>query len=270
MWKLRSKLLLFKKEILNKELILSLVTKEFKIRYKSSILGFLWTFLYPLMMILVFLFVFTKLFRYDLPYYPSYLLIGLVAWNFFSETTNQNIALFVEQASIYTKTSVNKLVFILSSVLFGTIDFLLKFSVLICLLIFLKYYLNWPSLLTINWTLFFIIPAIVIEFLLIIGMSFILSIVYVYLRDLVHIWGVAVQLGFFLTPIFYPDSLIPHKFILTLNPLYHIITIFREVMIHGNIPSLYHILLAACFSFSILVIGIFIFNKFKNRIVDKV
>lgn len=263
-------MILFKKEGLNTELVLNLVIKEFKLRYKSSILGFLWTFLYPLMMILIFLLVFTKLFRYDLPYYPSYLLIGLVVWNYFSETTSHNMPLFVEQAPIYTKTSVNKLILIFSSILFGTIDFLLKFSILLSLLVFLKYYLSWPSLLTLNWTFLFIIPIMIIEFSLVSGISFMLSVTYVYLRDLMHIWGVAIQLGFFLTPIFYPSSLIPYKFVLTLNPLYHIITMFRDIIIHGQIPSLYHTSLAVLFSFITLVVGIFVFNKLKNRIIDKV
>jgi ABC-2 type transport system permease protein len=269
MWKPKGRTS-FENSILNKELILSLIIKEFKLRYKSSILGFLWTFLYPLMMILVFLLVFTKLFRYDLPYYPSYLLIGLVVWNYFSETTTKNLTLFVEQANICTKTSVNKLVFILSAVIFGTIDFLLKFSILIGLLIFLKYYLNWPSLLTINLTFIFVFFAMIIEFLLTAGVSFILSIVYVYLRDIIHIWGIVMQLGFFLTPIFYPDSLIPYKPVLALNPLYHIITIFRDVMIHGKIPSLYHLLSALLFSLIIFLGGIYIFSKFKNKVVDKI
>ncbi|MDP2939927.1 MAG: ABC transporter permease [Candidatus Omnitrophota bacterium] len=255
---------------MNIELILNLIAKEFKIRYKNSVLGFLWIFLYPLMMILIFLFIFTKLFRYDLPYYPSYLLIGLIVWNYFGETTTKNLTIFIEYANIYTKTSVNKIIFVFSSVLFGTIDFLLKFSILLGVLIFLKYYLNWPSLLNINLTFVLIVPIILIEFLLIMGVSLILSIGYVYLRDLINIWGVVLQLGFFLTPIFYPDSLIPYKPVLTLNPLYHIITIFRGIMIHGKIPSIYHISLSIIFSFSILIIGIFVFNKLKDTVIEKV
>lgn len=259
-----------KEWVSNKELIFSLISKEFKIRYKKSLLGFLWTFLYPLMMILVFLLVFTKLFKYDLPYYPSYLLIGLIVWNYFSETSIKIIPLFVEQANIYTKMPVNKIIFIFSSVLFGTIDFLLKFLILLILLIFLKFYLDWPSLLTINWTFIFIIPAIIIEFILVAGVSFILSILYVYLRDLVHIWGVIVQLGFFLTPIFYPASLIPYQFVLVLNPLYHIMTVFRDVLIHGKVPLLSPLLLAFLFSLGIFIIGIYIFNRLEDKIVDKV
>lgn len=262
--------MLFKKNILNIELILNLIAKEFKIRYKNSVLGFLWIFLYPLMIILIFLFIFTKLFRYDLPYYPSYLLVGLIVWNYFSESTTKNLTLFVEYANIYTKTSVNKIIFIFSSVLFGTIEFLLKFSILLGILIFLKYCLNWSSLLNINLTFALIIPMIVIEFLLIMGISLVLSIGYVYLRDLINIWGVVLQLGFFLTPIFYPDSLIPYKPVLTLNPLYHIITMFRDIIIHGQIPSMYHTLLSIVFSFSILIAGILVFNKLKDKIIEKV
>lgn len=261
--------MLLKRWGLNKDLVFSLVVKEFKVKYRNSVLGFLWTILYPLMVTLVFLLVFTKLFRYDLPYYPSYLLIGFIVWNYFSEISTKNVPLFIEQANVYTKTSVNKIIFIFSSVLFGTIDFLLKFLVLLSILLILRFHLNWPSLLTINWTFIFIIPAIFIEFLLITGVSFILSIAYIYLRDLIHIWGVTMQLGFFLTPIFYPASLIPYKTILTLNPLYHIIEIFRSIMIHGEIPPLYHFLLACLFSFSILIIGLYIFNKTKDKIIDK-
>jgi len=254
----------------NKELILNFIIKEFKIRYKNSVLGFLWALLYPLMMILVLLLVFTKLFRYDLPYYPSYLLIGLTVWNFFSETTLHSITLFVEKAAIYTKTPVNKLALLFSWILFWTIDFLIKFSILMCILILLRYYLNWPSLLTINWTFIFLIPAMIIEFLLIIGLSFMLSVIYIYVRDLIHIWGVIVQLGFFLTPIFYPDSLMPYKMVLVLNPLYHIISMFRNIIINGQPPFFYNFLISAVFSFIVLISGIFIFNKFKNKLVDNV
>lgn len=258
-----------KKDSLNMGLVLNFVIKEFKIKYKNSVLGFLWAVLYPLSMILILLLVFTKLFRYDLPYYPSYLLIGLLVWNFFSETTNMAMVLFVEQANIYTKTSVNKNVGILSLVLFGTIDFLLKLLILLSILIFLRYYLIWPTLLRVNLTIILIIPAILLEFLLIIGVSYILSTVYVYFKDLRNIWWVFLQLGFFLTPIFYPDSLIPYKFLLIFNPLHHIITIFRDVTIHGKIPHAHNLLLATVFSLIILIIGVYVFNKLKDRIVEK-
>lgn len=260
----------FKKWVTNKELVLSLITQEFKVKYKNSVLGFLWTFLYPLMTILIFLLVFTKLFRYDLPYYPSYLLTGLIVWNYFSETTIKNLTFFIEQAKICTKTPINKSIFLLSSIIFGTIDFLIKFIILIGMLIFLRYYFDWPTLLSINWTLFLIIPAIILEFLLITGTCFILSIIYVYLRDTVHVWYVVLQLGFFLTPIFYPDSLIPYKPMLILNPLYHLITVFRDIIIHGRIPTFYSISVTIFFSFSIFALGAYVFNKFKNRIVDKI
>jgi len=262
-------MVMFKKWVSNKDLVISLITKEFKVRYKNSVLGFLWTILYPLMMILVFLLVFTKLFRYDLPYYPSYLLIGLIVWNYFSDVSTKNISLFIEQANICTKIPISKTVFVFSSILFGTIDFLLKFLILLSILLILKIYLNWPSLLTINWTFILIIPTVFIQFLLILGVSFVLSIVYVYLRDLTPIWGVIIQIGFFLTPIFYPESLIPYKFILIINPMYHIITIFRSVMIHGEIPLLDHFFLAGLFSFGMLIIGFYVFNKTKDRIIDR-
>jgi len=261
------------RKILNsKELIFNLVLKEIKLKYKNSMLGFLWTLIDPLFMIAIFLLIFTKLFRYELPSYPSYLLIGIFVWNYFSDATMKGLYSLSSYARILTKTPVSKSIIILSLNLFNMIDFLLKFIILIFVLVLLKMFYTWPSLINLNFTILYIPIIIILQFMLILGLSKILSLCYIHLKDVQNIWGILLHAGFFLTPIFYPPSIIPakYKFLLLLNPLNHLIELYRDIIIKGTAPNMLSFSLVFFFSFSIMLIGAKLFKKFQHTISQEV
>lgn len=256
----------------SKELIFNLVLKELKLKYKNSVLGFFWTLLDPLFMIAVLLLVFTRLFRYELPYYPSYLLIGIFIWNYFSNATSQGLHSLSNYANVLTKTSISKSIIILSTNLFNMIDFLLKFIVLLFVLILLRIFYNWSSLINLNFTAIWIFLIIIFQFMLVFGLSKILSLSYVYFKDVQNIWGVLLNIGFFLTPIFYPANIFPpkYRFMLVLNPLNHLIEAYRRILIEGMPPTVSSLFLIFLFSSSIMLIGIKLFQKFQHTISQKI
>lgn len=255
-----------------KELILHFTSKELKLKYRGSFLGFFWTLLDPLFMILILLLVFTKLFRYDIPNYPSFLLIGVFIWNYFQEATIKSLHIFKEYKEIITKTHVPKEVLIISTNLIALIDFLLKFLVLIISLIILKAILNWPSLIHINFNFFLLIILIGLQLLFLLGITFILSSICVYFKDLANIWGILIHAGFFMTPIFYPESLMPTKyyFMFAINPMYHFIEAYRSILIGGAKPLLHNFLVIIFFTVIFLFVGQFIFKKVKKGIAENV
>lgn len=261
-----------RKVLSSKELIFNLVLKELKLKYKSSALGFLWTLIDPLVMIIVLLLVFTKLFRYELPYYPSYLLVGIFVWNYFSAATMKGLYSLSNNANMLAKTSISKGIIIFSTNLFSMIDFILKFVILLSVLIILRTIYSWPSLINLTWTLIYIPLVIILQFMLIFGLSQILSLGYAYYQDIQNLWGILLHAGFFLTPIFYPSSLIPAKynFLLVLNPLNHLIEIYRKIIIEGASPPISSLVLASIFSLSIMFIGIKLFQKFKYNISQQI
>ncbi len=256
----------------HRELILNLVLTELKLKYRGSILGFFWTLLDPLFMILVLLLVFTKLFSYNIPNYPSYLLLGVFVWNYFQETTIKGLHIFKEYKDIITKTHVPKEVLVIITSFVALVDFLLKFLVLIVSLFILKALLNWPSLIHINLNFFLLIILIILQFLFILGLSLILSSVYVYFKDISNIWGVLVHIGFFITPVFYPQSLIPPKYHLmfTINPMYFFIEAYRSIIIPGTQLVFYNFLMITLFTIVFLFSGHFIFKTIKKGIAENV
>lgn len=252
----------------SKELVLQLIWKELKLKYKNSVLGFFWTLIDPLLMIAVLLLVFTKLFRYELPYYPSYLLIGVFIWNYFSDATMKGLYSLSSHADILTKTTVPKWVIILSENLFSMLDFILKFVVLFIVLVLLRRFYTWPDLININLTILYIPVIMAFQFMLVLGLSQILSLSYVHFRDIQNMWGILLHIGFFLTPIFYPESIIPTKYrvLLVINPLNHLIEAYRQVIIQGKHPSFLSFILIAFFSLVIMLIGMKVFKKFQHTV----
>lgn len=248
-----------------RNLIKHLVKKEMKIKYKGSFLGFFWTFLDPLFMILILLLVFTKLFRYNLENYPSYLLIGIFVWNYFSDATISGLHSLAANTNLVIKSTVPRESIVLSSNIFFLFDFMLKFTVLSLVLFILKFTLAWPTLISVTTNLVFIPVMIILQAILIFGFSLILSSFYLYLKDVSNLWGIIMHAGFFLTPIFYPADIIPKKyaFILWLNPMNSLIKCYRSLILDGRFPDSSSFFIVVIFSLCVLILGVFIFKKFR-------
>lgn len=211
----------------NRSLIRELVISDFKLRYQNSFLGYLWSLLKPLMMFGVLYIVFTKIIRLgdDVPHYPSYLLLGLVLWTFFVEATVAGMNSIVGRADMVRKVSIPKYTIVISSVLSAFITFLLNLVIVFIFMIIGGVEFRPEIMLAIIYILELMVLCL--------GISFLLSALYVKFRDFGHIWDVVLQILFYGTPIIYSMSIVPTSFLklLSLNPLTQIIQDIRAVMI---------------------------------------
>lgn len=242
-------------------LLSQLVGRDFKTRYKRSVLGVLWSMLNPLLTMCVQYLVFSNLFKWDVDNYAVYLLIGTVTFNFFSEASQAALTSVTGSASLITKVYIPTYVFPVAKVLSSCIN--LCFSTLaLYLIIFLQgMSLNVYHLL---------IPVLYIALILFTcGMGLILSALMVYFRDTQFLYGVVIVLWMYLTPLFYPIDIIPENMmgIYSLNPMYQYVTFFRTLVLDAAMPSLTQF--AWCFGYAFLFMGIgfVVFRKLKRNFI---
>ena len=244
-----------------KFLIQQLVSRDFKTKYKRSFLGVLWSLLNPLLTMAVQYIVFSALFRFDLPHYQVYLLSGIVMFNFFQEATSQALVSITGNASLITKVYMPKYVFPVTKVLSACINLGFSLIALYLMIIFSGVKITWLHLL---------LPFPIINMLLFtIGFSLILSALMVFFRDMQFLYGVAIMLWMYITPIFYPENIIGGKYrlILQLNPMYHYIRYTRNIILDNSIPTITAHIICLIFSIGTLIIGWILFRKSENKFI---
>jgi len=246
-----------------RELIRILTVSDLKVKYQSSVLGFAWSLLNPLLMMLVLYMVFNNVFMNSQEHFALYLLIGIVSWRFLANGTSSSMGAIVGKPSLVTKIYIPRQVLVLSTVLSSFISSLLEFLVLMVLLLAFGVGIS-PNI------LFF--PAVhIVYFVMVYGISLALSALYVYYRDLNQIWEVLLQLGFFVSPVCYSISLVPDKYLFyyMLNPVTLVMQVYRKVLLYAETPSSYslvYILLSACV---LLVVGAVIFKRLERRFAEE-
>jgi len=242
-------------------LMRQLVARDFKTKYKRSVLGVLWSFLNPLLTMLVQYIVFSTLFKSDIPNFPLYLLSGIVCFNFFSEATSMGLQSIVGNAALITKVYVPKYIYPVSRVFSSTINLLLSLIPLLAVMLLTGARVR-PAILLLPVGLICLVAFCI-------GMSFILSTMMVFFRDTQFLWGVVSMLWMYATPIFYPESIIPVRYMVLYkcNPLYHIIRFVRIVLINGVSPEPKAYALCLLASFVPLVIGAVIFKKNQDKFI---
>ncbi len=244
-------------------LLQQLVTRDFKVKYKRSVLGIVWSLLYPIMMMAVMAVVFSNVFKFSTPgvSYLAYLLIGLTYFNYFSEASNLAMSSVVANFSLINKVYIPKYIFPLSKCLFVGINFLLTLIPLYVVIIATGTGLNWWHLL---------LPfSFICLFLFTVGMGFILSTISVFLRDMFYIYGIIITIWTYLTPIMYDISIINPtlQFIMKFNPLYQFINFARSIILYGNCPTLGQFAGCAVSALIVFFLGIFIFKKKQDKFI---
>ncbi len=247
-----------------KELIKNLVISDLKTKYSGSVLGFAWSMLNPLLMMLVLYFVFSNVFKMTQEHFALYLLIGITGWRFFAMGTSVAMSSIVGKASLVTKIFIPREILTLSVVLSALISSLLEFLVLIPLIFIFGVI---PSLTILLFPLLHIL-----FFMIVYGIALALASLYVYYRDLNQIWEVLLQIGFFLSPIVYPLSLIPekYKFYYMLNPITRLIEMYRDVLLYGKLPELMDFGLVIMFGIVLFVLGSRLFRKLSPRFAEEI
>lgn len=242
-------------------LIKQLVSRDFKAKYKRSILGVFWSFLNPLLTMMVQYIVFSNLFRFDIPYYPVYLLSGIIIFNYFSEACGMALTSIIGNASLITKVYVPKYIYPLTRILSSLVNLLISMIplllvVLLSGLVPTKAYLLIP----------FILICLAVFCL---GLGMLLAAAMVFFRDIQFLWGVLTMIWMYLTPIFYPESILPQEvaWVLEVNPLYYFITFLRSCVIDGISPEPFMYVQCFLMALGSLLIGALVFKKSQDKFV---
>lgn len=208
-------------------LLRELVVTDFKLRYQSSVLGYIWSLLRPLALFAILYVVFAVFLKVgdQIPHYPTYLLTGIVLWNFFAEVTNGSVSAIVEKGGLLRKINFPKYVILLATSVSALINLAINGLVIVLFAIVFK--------VDISFSIIFL-PLLIIElFVFALATGFLLSALFVRFRDINYVWEVFMQGLFYATPILYPLSLVPDKatYILLLNPVAQIIQDVRSIAI---------------------------------------
>jgi len=246
-----------------KFLLIQLVSRDFKVKYKRSVLGILWSILYPVLTMTVMALVFSNIFRISTPgvSYLVYLMTGLVIFNYFSEATNLAMSSVVSNFSLINKVYIPKYIFPISKCIFVGINFLLTLIPLYAIIFITGTGVN------IN---HFLLPFVFIcLFLFTMGMGLILATVSVFLRDMFYIYGVITTMWTYLTPIMYDFSIIPEhlQIFFKFNPLYWFIYFARDIILYNQIPGVNVWIYCLLFAFGTLFLGMYVFKKKQDKFI---
>lgn len=242
-------------------LMKQLVGRDFKAKYKRSVLGILWSFLNPLLTMAVQYFVFSTLFKSDTPYYSVYLLAGLILYNFFSEACAMGLTSITGNAALIKKVYMPKMIYPVTKVMSSSINFLISLVPLLGIMLLAGLPIT-PALVLLAYDF-------ICMLMFIMGMVLILSTMMTFFQDTQFLWGVVSMMWLYLTPIIYPESIIPAKFLTLyhMNPMYQYIAFARVCIINGTSPAptayLWCLLSGAVF----LLAGVLIFRKNQDQFV---
>lgn len=244
-----------------RNLITELVKRDIKKKYRRSILGYLWSMLNPLLMMMITAMVFSNLFRFEIHNFVLYLLTGQILFTFFAEATNFAMGSILENGSLIKKVYVPKYLFPISRVASSTVNLIFTMPAMIAIMLYTDQPITWKLLVC-------VIPLFLL-LLFCLGIGLLLASVAVYFRDVFHLYGVVLTALNYATPIFYPVNIVPdkYKFLIEYNPLAYYLQAFRDVVYNNQLPSLE--LIGMCFLFSIIALcaGGYIFNKKQNNFV---
>ena len=253
---------LFKEIYAYREMIFSLVRRDLKGRYKGSALGFFWTFLNPLLQLVVYTFVFSVIMKSDVEYYYLHLFVALVPWLFFS--MSEGCSCIRSQQDMVKKIYFPREVLPIAYVTSQFINMLLSFVVVLLVVLLSGRGLNLVALLY--------LPIIaIVEYLLCLGSALLVSAITVYVRDMEYLLKIVTMALQFLTPVMYSIDIVPERYmaIYVLNPMTPIIVAYRDILYYGKIPRLTTLLHAVLMGVVLLVIGFLVFGKLKRRFAEE-
>ena len=238
-------------------LIHELVSRDLKVKYRRSFLGYIWSILNPLLMMLLQSIIFSYMFRNDIPNFPLYLICGNTLFTFFNETTSMGLTSVIQNAPLI----IPKFIFPISQAVSRFVTMLFSFGAVLLVMIFTRA--------TFYWTIFLSWLPLVLLFFFSCGLGLLLSALAVYFRDMMHLYSILTMGWMYATPLFYPITALPETLqkLMKLNPLYHYINLFRNLMMYGNIPGPNTWI--ACISCAVasMAIGLLVFRKLQKNFI---
>lgn len=246
-----------------RELLKTSVKKDIGGKYKHSFLGVLWSFVNPLLQIIVYAIVFPLIMRNNIEYYVVFMVCGLIPWNYFSTVINRASFTMIENGNIIKKVYFPREILPLSVVTSETVTFLISSIIIVAFTI------GYGLGITINIVFYPIL--LVIQFILLLGISLFVSSITVYFRDLQHFIGVLLQLFFYATPIVYSIDAIPENFtwIFKFNPMTYIIEGYRDIFYYQTIPEMGSLLIVLVIGILLCITGYLLYNKLQKKFAEE-
>jgi lipopolysaccharide transport system permease protein len=249
----------------HRDLLQLLVQKDLKVKYKGTALGFIWSLLNPLLMMLVYTVVFSVLVRFEIKRYPVFLLSGLLPWNAFAAATTAATTSLVTNANLVRRVRFPLEFLPVTSVLSTLINLILSLGILVVFALAYRQPLGWPLL---------ALPVLLLlQAVLTTGIALSLAALLVYFRDIEYLVGVVLMAYFFLTPIIYPLSILNGKriaFFIELNPMTWLITSYQHVWHDNTWPDPIQLSAFAIFAFMALIVGRLVFRRLQRRFAEEV
>jgi lipopolysaccharide transport system permease protein len=247
-----------------RDLILRLAWSDFKLRYKNSVLGFFWSLLEPLLMLLILYIVFSNLMRIQVEHYQLFILMGIVLWNFLDRATSMSITGITGKPSLILKVYFPRDILVISSCLTAMFMTLLEMVVVAVFIVAFD--------VSIGWTILYAPLIFSLEFLVVLGISLILGCLNVYFRDVQFIWRLIVQVGFFATPVLYPITIFPASLqsIVMLNPMARVIIMLRDCVLYQTAPGMGSMAYLAASAIIMLICGYIIFDRLEPGLAEAI
>jgi len=253
----------FKRLYNYRELLKTNIKKEIRGKYKNSFLGVIWSFLNPLLQILVYAIVFPLILKNTQENYVIFLCCGLIPWTFFTASITRSAFTLIENGNIVKKVYFPREILPLSVVTSETVNFVISTIIILGFVIF--------NGLGISQYIIFYPLVLLAQYLLILAISLIISSISVYVRDLQHLIGVVLQMLFYATPIVYSAETIPQEFawILSLNPMTYIINGYRDIFYNQTMIDIVPLLILIVGSILGCIVGYLIFNKLQKGFAEQ-
>lgn len=247
-----------------RELLKTSVKKEIRGKYKNSFLGVLWSFLNPLLQILVYAIVFPLIMKNNEKNYVVFLCCGLIPWTFFSTAITRAAFTMIENGNIIKKVYFPREILPMAICISEAVNFLISTLIIIAFVLF--------NGLGLTWYVVFYPIIYIVQLLLVLAISFIVSSITVYVRDLQHLIGVALQLLFYATPIVYNASTISgtgFEWVLSINPMTYIIGAYRDIFYNQTMPNITNLLILGGILILACIVGYLIFNKLQKGFAEE-
>ena len=245
-----------------KEMIKSWTRKELKTRYKGSFLGFLWTFVNPLLQLVVYSIIFPFVMKFNQENYAMFLFVALIPWNFFTASMQSSCGLIVWNSNMVTKVYFPREVLPISFTLSGVFNMLFSYAIVFPMLALFRVPFTWYLL----W-----LPVLIIcQSILCLGLSLLVSSVNVYFRDIEYIIGIAMMALYFLTPIMYDISNLPERLqrIMFINPMTGYIIMYIDVTFNGVGVNIGMLAFSLVYSIIVFIVGAVTFEKLQRRFTE--
>ncbi|MGI1690927.1 ABC transporter permease [Thermoanaerobacter uzonensis] len=247
-----------------REMLFSMVKKDLRTRYRGSFLGFLWTFINPLLQLIVYSIVFSTIMRINIYNFAMFLFVALLPWIFFSTSITQSATIVIANSNLVKKIYFPRIILPISVALTGFINMIFGFVIVFVALFIFKFHLSASIVL---------LPVVMInELLFVIGLNIVFSALNVFFRDLEHILGIITMAWFYLTPIVFPINLVPEKYLklFFLNPMTSIILPYRDILYYGLWPSKKSLLLVFLMSLCFDIFAFLLFDKLQKRFAEEI